>query len=651
MEVNVYFGSATTQIDMSPMLFSVMAATGPQGETGPQGNPGTGIASYTECYALTSGTSAPAYSAFTPTVLNPTPSERYLWGYTLIEYTDGSEVRTNPHLICVYGQTGNTGATGNGIASIAKTGTSGLVDTYTVTMTNGSTSTFTVTNGEKGDTGDKGDTGATGPGVAAGGTAGQVLYKKSATDYDTEWADPEVTAEQFAALEGYVRDMSPLETVGPASVVSVSDAAPLSAEQVVVDIEAVQAGSGDPSPTNVRPITGWTGAKVTRTGKNLLGYAVERIVSVPNYNAQKVVWLKAGTTYTFSFASISDATNWRTCIILYNADGTRLFTGYDVVCTPNGAWAANQSGRYYVNGANETVKEISFTVATDCFATICFLLGDTVTTSIMTGAQLELGSTATPYAPYTGTTLPVTFPASAGTVYGGTLTIDADGGGELTVTHVGVIVGNLSVSADLTIGTYSCMMRFTLSEICVPAAYTQKHGAISNMGVEDTAYYSANRTSDAGSVNVDFAIALDGTALAVYDSDLSLTSETFMEKYGGMQVIYPLAAPVTYTLTAEQIMLLRGVNNVWADCGDTTLAYRADIPAYIDQRINATRSMIAGVEAGMQATKAYSAGDLLIVGDTLYKATTSIASGATFTPGTNVTATTVAEQLILLANA
>ena len=50
--------------------------------------------------------------------------------------------------------------------------------------------------GEKGDTGatgaqgakgDKGDTGATGAGVAAGGTTGQALFKKSNTDYDTEW--------------------------------------------------------------------------------------------------------------------------------------------------------------------------------------------------------------------------------------------------------------------------------------------------------------------------------------------------------------------------------------------------------------------------------------------------------------------------------
>jgi len=40
-----------------------------------------------------------------------------------------------------------------GIQSIAKTSTSGLVDTYTITYADASTSTFTVTNGAKGDTG------------------------------------------------------------------------------------------------------------------------------------------------------------------------------------------------------------------------------------------------------------------------------------------------------------------------------------------------------------------------------------------------------------------------------------------------------------------------------------------------------------------
>ena len=55
------------------------------------------------------------------------------------------------------GETGQTGPqgpegpTGNGIVSITKTGTSGLVDTYTITFTDGTTTTFAVTNGADGD--------------------------------------------------------------------------------------------------------------------------------------------------------------------------------------------------------------------------------------------------------------------------------------------------------------------------------------------------------------------------------------------------------------------------------------------------------------------------------------------------------------------
>ena len=48
------------------------------------------------------------------------------------------------------GETGDTGETGNGIASITKTGTSGLVDTYTIYFTDQTTTTFTVTNGQNG---------------------------------------------------------------------------------------------------------------------------------------------------------------------------------------------------------------------------------------------------------------------------------------------------------------------------------------------------------------------------------------------------------------------------------------------------------------------------------------------------------------------
>ena len=50
----------------------------------------------------------------------------------------------------VQGDPGADGEDGRGITSIIKTATSGLVDTYTITYTDGTTSTFTVTNGRDG---------------------------------------------------------------------------------------------------------------------------------------------------------------------------------------------------------------------------------------------------------------------------------------------------------------------------------------------------------------------------------------------------------------------------------------------------------------------------------------------------------------------
>lgn len=41
----------------------------------------------------------------------------------------------------------------------------------------------------------------------------------------------------------------------------------------------------------------------------------------------------------------------------------------------------------------------------------------------------------------------------------------------------------------------------------------------------------------------------------------------------GAQVVYPLTTPIEYTLTATEIALFSGVNNLWSSGGDTTLTY------------------------------------------------------------------------------
>lgn len=84
------------------------------------------------------------------------------------------------------------GADGNGIATITKTGTVALVDTYTITFDNASTTTFDVTNGAAG---------SAGVGVPIGGTAGQVLSKIDGTDHNTQWSTPSSGGGGFGEAE------------------------------------------------------------------------------------------------------------------------------------------------------------------------------------------------------------------------------------------------------------------------------------------------------------------------------------------------------------------------------------------------------------------------------------------------------------------
>lgn len=125
---------------------------GQDGEDGEQGETGNGIASivFNDDYTMT------------------------------ITDTDGNEYESGSLRGATgeTGATGQTGATGNGIASISKTSTSGLVDTYTILFTDGTTTTFTVTNGANG-SGSVADVWVDGTSVLDGDTAKIVLTGKA----------------------------------------------------------------------------------------------------------------------------------------------------------------------------------------------------------------------------------------------------------------------------------------------------------------------------------------------------------------------------------------------------------------------------------------------------------------------------------------
>lgn len=84
---------------------------GTYGEKGANGDDGNGIASITEHYAVSSSnTTAPA--SWSSTVPAMTKTNRYLWNYETIKYTNGTSVNTAKRVIGVYGDTGQNGTPG-----------------------------------------------------------------------------------------------------------------------------------------------------------------------------------------------------------------------------------------------------------------------------------------------------------------------------------------------------------------------------------------------------------------------------------------------------------------------------------------------------------------------------------------------------------
>lgn len=221
------------------------------------------------------------------------------------------------------------------------------------------------------------------------------------------------------------------ETYGPAAVVSFSsETEGLPLKKCQVDIAPVQAGSGDPSPSNVRAISGWTGAKVHVTGKNL-----------------------------FDSDVLLQASGWAKSNGEYYGDNQQFYLAFRTSSNPQGIFGKNMglgqvsisfwakgtaSGNnlyvmvYYTDGSYDRITINStaykkYTFTSDPAKTIGVIGGSYSQhgTSYFKDFQIELGGTVTEYEAF-GKRAAVSFPAEAGTVYGGVLDVLA---GILTVTY------------------------------------------------------------------------------------------------------------------------------------------------------------------------------------------------------------------------
>lgn len=332
---------------------------------------------------------------------------------------------------------------------------------------------------------------------------------------------------------------------------------------IVAAFSPVQSGSGDPSPDNVRPITGFSGANVYLSatgaddpdkqtfavtfpalGKNLFDVSTivkgtldsyGNLIANDNRRVSAFITLPAGTYV----ASRKTAPDWWK-LWAYTQDETPLRSIFDFPGTSR-----------------------SFTLTEETKVRFAF---DYVVTSD-DEVQLESGSSETAYEPYTNT------------AYGGTLDLTT---GVLTVVYAAKVVRG----TDL----FYASTGYIKSDAFDAFLYINDvYGSLgmcnmlkrSNAGIwGDVGYPNTFRIN---STQLHINIANDLLGITDYTQETSTTATQKLkawleELYNNgtpLIVVYPIATPLVYQLTPTEILSLVGDNVIWSDLnGVLTVTYK-----------------------------------------------------------------------------
>lgn len=171
---------------------------------------------------------------------------------------------------------------------------------------------------------------------------------------------------------------------------------------LTVQFGPIQEGTGDPSPENIRTISGRTGLTAYVSGKNL----------IPNIKYQA----NANSVYLGANTANNE---------LYLPIGTYTLSVEYLNNTHSGAYyrLASDSANRPIWASTTTAVTGPFTVDKDEPLNLWLNKSDGISANNIGNFQVEAGSTATEYTQYTGHTYPISWQTEAGTVYGGTLDI------------------------------------------------------------------------------------------------------------------------------------------------------------------------------------------------------------------------------------
>ena len=351
-------------------------------------------------------------------------------------------------------------------------------------------------------------------------------------DIDSKQADTKIGGVSILD-NNKVANLDFLASYGEASgsIASFNDGAAMPLKSLKVGIEAVQSGSGDPSPTNVRPFSGWGAVNGYRTGINV--WDEEWRIDGGQFKAKNLIPVKPNTSYYFK-RPLSAYSAFK-----YDINGTSLGT----IFLPENAVFTTDSETYY----------IWFSLSVSDY-------GTTYNNDI----SINYPSTDTDYHAYNGTTYTTQLKDGQGNplvCYGGQLV--NENGVQRLGNQYGYIEFDGSSDEEWTINN-NCHCIYVANIKQSTTQSTTNFITIANEYKSVGVRYRDDITEGgiAKTIGANNQIAIRDTNYSTNDS----WREFLASK--PLQVCYELATPIIISQDSLSIATQEGVNNIWADSGD-----------------------------------------------------------------------------------
>lgn len=395
---------------------------------------------------------------------------------------------------------------------------------------------------------------ATAANTAAGAADSASTAANSAASAANSAASAANAAASSATAAAAAARASALDVSAEGDVVTIYDgAADADVIELIGFIEPFQAGTGDPSLSNPRTISGRTGMNISTTGKNIfdetdadwkLNYLINSSGAESSNSSYKYSQLftrvKPETEYTVQFNK--GASSSLACTVACYTKGLAFISRETVIS------ATSQTGD--LSG--------SFTTPAGCeFIRI------NVPKNSTTYIQIEAGGEKTDYQAF-GEYTPVSWQTAAGTVYAGVLNATT---GVLTVTHAVMDMGDFVPDLE----PVGHVFRFSISG--------RKYGP-EEVGWSSASAFAGSGVSIANVPDKSFAFGGSSNMVLIRDDDYSSIA-SFLAAYAGQKLVYPVETPTTYNLTPEEFKTMKLLNTMWTDAGPMAVTYYADLKAYI----------------------------------------------------------------------